>query len=240
MTIAYITYFAIYRLERSCASHPTHDSLLGYTFRKRRATAPPHTDSRMRIKHIILVATLIPAPLLAQGGIGRRPDGSGFGRVGAQRGGMPKFATAKELEKFNAADAVLQDQRKLRLTEVQVAQLTSLRATLFEKNADILARYDSVRRNFKPPASLTDARGPADEASLPSQAEMVQLRDQMLLMMSLGEQLVDRRPEQIAACLALVDDSQRERATKVLDDQTGELRKQIPERPTRDGRAPRR
>ena len=197
----------------------------------------------MRIRQMILLASLLPLPLLAQGGFGgpgRRPGGGGDGRIGGQRGGIPKFATAKELEKFNAADALLQDQRKLRLTEAQTAQLTTLRASLYEKNADLLVRYDSVRRNYRPPASLTDARGPADEGSLPGPEEMALLRDQMLLMMSVGEQLIQRRPEQVAACLALVDDSQRERATKVLDDQTGELRKQIPERPTRDGRPSRR
>lgn len=198
----------------------------------------------MRLTHLVLLAALLPAPLAAQGGMGGVGGGGmrggGGGRLGGQRGGIPKFATAKELEKFNAADAVLQDQRKLKLTEAQVAQLTTLRSQLFEKNADILVRYDSVRRNYKPPAALTDPRGPADEGSMPSPEEMSQLRDQMLLMMSLGEQLLDRRPEQVAACLALVDDSQRERATKVLDDQTSDLRKQIPERPTRDGRGQRR
>ncbi|MBC7841471.1 MAG: hypothetical protein H7099_04135 [Gemmatimonadaceae bacterium] len=200
----------------------------------------------MRLKIVILCAALVPAVLVAQGGMGgmggmggRR--GGGMGQMGPRGGGgLPKFATAKELERFNAADALLLDQKKLKLTEAQVTALTSLRATLYEKNAELLVRYDSVRRNYKPPAALTDTRGPADEASMPSQTEMVALRDQMLLMMSLGEQLMERRPEQVASCLALVDDAQKDRATKVLEDQTDELRKQIPERPSPNGRAPRR
>lgn len=199
----------------------------------------------MRLSHILVVATLLPVGLTAQGGYGgyggpggRR--GGGVQQTGSRNGGIPKFATAKELEKFNAADALLTDQRKLKLSDSQVTQLTSLRASLYEKNADLLVRYDSVRRNFKPPAALTDTRGPVDEASMPGQQEMIQLRDQMLLMMTIGEQLIERRPEQVTACLALVDEAQRERATKVLEDQTNELRKQIPERPSRDGRAPRR
>lgn len=200
----------------------------------------------MRLAHALLIAALLPAPMLAQGGYGGygggpggRRGGGDYGRVG-QRNALPKFGTAKELERFNAADALLQDQRKLKLSEAQVTQLTSLRATLYEKNADILVRYDSVRRDYRPPVALTDPRGPAGEGSLPGQEEMAKLREQMLLMMTLGEQLMDRRGEQVTACLALVDDSQRDRATKVLDDQTSELRKQIPERPTRDGRPPRR
>lgn len=196
----------------------------------------------MRFVNAVLILALLPTPVFAQGGYGGYPGrrgGGDFGRVG-QRQSLPTFATAKELEKFNAADALIQEQRKLKLTEAQITQLTSLRATLYEKNADLLVRYDSVRREYKPPASLSDARGPADPGALPSQEEMAKLRDQMLLMMSIGEQLMERRPDQVATCVALVDDSQRDRATKVLDEQTKELRKQIPERPTRDGRAPRR
>ena len=200
----------------------------------------------MRLRFAVLIASLIPAALLAQGGMGgmggmggRR--GGGMGQMGPRSGGgLPKFATAKELERYNAADALLNDQKKLKLTEPQIAALTALRATLFEKNADLLVRYDSVRRNYKPPAALTDTRGPADPASMPSQTEMVALRDQMLLMMSLGDQLMERRPDQVASCLALVDDSQKDRATKVLEDQTSDLRKQIPERPSPNGRPQRR
>ena len=196
----------------------------------------------MRLRHVILLASLLPASLVAQGGLGgmggRR--GGGMAPMGPRGGGMPKFATAKELERFNAADALLNDQKKLKLTEPQIAQLTTLRASLFEKNADILVRYDSVRRNFKPPAALTDNRGPVDESSMPSQEEMMKLGEQMRAMMTLAEELLARRPEQVAACLAMVDDTQRERATKVLEDQTNELRKQVPERPSRDGRSPRR
>jgi hypothetical protein len=144
----------------------------------------------MRLTHVVLTALLVPAALSAQGGYGGYggPGGrrGGGAPLGPRNGGLPKFATAKDLEKFNAADAVLNDQRRLKLTEAQVAQLTSLRATLYEKNADILVRYDSVRRNFKPPAALTDSRGPVDDASLPGQQEMIALRDQMLLMMTLG------------------------------------------------------
>jgi hypothetical protein len=193
----------------------------------------------MRLAHIALMALLLPAPLLAQGMGGMGGRGGGMGRVGQSRG-LPKFATAKELERFNAADALLNDQRKLKLTEAQVTQLTSLRATLFERNSDLLVRYDSVRKNYNPPVALTDPRGPASEGAMPSPAEMAVLREQMLLMMAVADQLMERRPDNVAACLALVDDSQKERATKVLTEQTEELRKQVPERPKGPGAGPRR
>jgi hypothetical protein len=174
------------------------------------------------------------------GGMGGRRGGMGGPGMGGQRSGMPKFATAKELERFNAAEAVLNDRKKLKLTDQQVEQLTALRATLYEKNADLLVRYDSVRRNFNPPKALTDARGPVDEGSMPSQEELAKLREQMLAMSAIGEQMMQRRPDNMDACLALVDETQKDRARKVLDDQTDDMKKALPLLQSRDGRGGRR
>ena len=157
------------------------------------------------------------------GGMGGRNEG---------RNGLPKFATAKELERFNAADALLNESRKLKLTDTQVEQLTSLRATLFEQNARLLVRYDSVRRDFKVPKAL-DGSPSGASAQPPTREEMMALSDQMKVMMDVADELVARRAEQVTVCLALLDDSQKGRAADVLKDQGGELRKQVPERPRR-------
>ncbi len=195
----------------------------------------------MRLTHALLIAALLPAPLLAQGGYGGMGGMGGRGgmggqRMGGQRAMLPKFATAKELERFNAADAVLNDRKKLKLTDPQVEQLTTLRATLFEKNADLLVRYDSVRRNFNPPKALTEPNGPSDASAMPSQEEMGKLRDQMLAMSAVGEQLLQRRADNMEACLALVDETQKERARRVLDDQTDDMKKVLPQLAARGGR----
>lgn len=170
--------------------------------------------------------------------MGGRGGMGGMGSMGGRndqrsgRSGLPKFATAKELERFNAADAVLNESRKLKLTEAQVAQFTALRATMFEQNARLLVRYDSVRRDFKVPKAL-DGTPSGASAEPPSREEMMALSDQMKVMMDVADELVARRPEQVAACLALLDDSQKGRAADVLKDQSGDLRKQVPERPRR-------
>jgi CHASE3 domain sensor protein len=142
---------------------------------------------------------------------------------------LPKFATAKELERFNAADALLNERRKLRLTDEQVTQLTNLRGTLFERNAGLLVRYDSVRRNFRVPKAL-EPNAPSG-AEPPSPQEMQTLREQMLAMMEIADSLMARRPEQTATVLAVVSDDQKKDAEKELKNQSEDLRKQVPERP---------
>lgn len=187
-------------------------------------------------RHVLLIAVLVPAPLLAQG-MGGMGMGSGVGNrngrydAGLDRGrnALPKFATAKELERFNAADALLGERKKLNLTDEQVAQLTELRAKLFEANADVLVRYDAVRRDYKVPAALEP--NASASAQPPSREELAALGERMRAMAAIGDELMARRPEQVAACLALVDETQKKSATKVLKDQTDDLRKQVPELP---------
>jgi hypothetical protein len=183
----------------------------------------------MRLALALLPVTLLTAPLHAQfGQPGRRPDG-GMQRMG--RNQIPKFATTNELQAFNAAEAVLKDAGKLKLTDDQVTQLTALRGTLYERNADLIARYDSVRRNFKIPKELEyPSQG---SGTMPTQQEMQALGEQMRFMVNITDQLLLRRPEQVAQCLALVDDSQRSRATKVLEEQTDDLKKATPRMPER-------
>lgn len=196
----------------------------------------------MLLARLCLIAALCPAPLLAQGmGMGGM-GGGGMGRDGRYDAGrdrvgrntIPKFATAKELEKFNAADALLTDRRRLQLTDAQVEQLSSLRAKLFESNADLLVRYDAIRRDFKVPAALES--NASASAQPPTREEMSLLGERMRAMAMIADELMARRPEQVAACLELVDDTQRGRATDLLKDQTSELRKQVPELPKARGR----
>lgn len=185
----------------------------------------------MRFLVLVVVLSALPAPLLAQMGpgmMGGRRNDAGMGRVGRPNA-LPKFATTNELQGFNAAEALLKDPRKLKLTEEQTTQLSALRATLYEGNADLMVRYDSVRRNFRIPKELEAPN--MNGGAMPSQEEMAALGEQMRFMMSIAEQLMERRPEQVAACLALVEASQRKGAAKLLDEQTEQLKKAVPTRP---------
>ena len=188
----------------------------------------------MRLTTSLLLLAALSGPAFAQGGFGqgRRPDG-GASQIGRPNA-LPKFATTKELETFNPAEALLKDAQKLKLSEEQTAQIGALRATLYERNADLMVRYDSVRRVYRVPKSL-ESPGQSD-GTLPSQEEMSALGVQMRFMVSIAEQLMARRPEQVALCLALVDDSQRDRARKVIEDQTDDLKKAVPQRPGQRGR----
>jgi hypothetical protein len=185
----------------------------------------------------LLVFVLLPVSVHAQFGQagavpGRRPDG-GASRMGRPNA-IPKFATTNELQSFNAADALLKESKKLKLTEEQTTALTALRATLYERNADLMVRYDSVRRVYKVPKELEN---PAQAGgAMPSQEELAALGVQMRFMVSIAEQLMERRPEQVTQCLALVDESQRDRARKVLEDQTDDMKKAVPQRPRQDRR----
>lgn len=188
----------------------------------------------MRLPVTLSLILLCPCAVVAQGGMGGmgrggRPDG-GMQSIG-RANTMPKFATAKELERFNAGEALLNEQRKLKLTDEQVAQLTSLRNKLYEENGDVLVRYNAVRRNFKLPPSLDGTRAPSANDQLPPADELAALSAQMQSMMTIADDLFVRRPAQVASCLAVMDDSQRERATRILKDQSDDMRKQVPERP---------
>lgn len=191
----------------------------------------------MRLSSVVALIAILPTSLVAQGyggglggglgGRGNRPDYS----LGQQsnRNQIPKFATAKELERFNAADALLNEQRKLKLTDEQVTQLTALRATLFEKNADVLVRYDALRRDFVIPKALEN--NPPSSAVPPTREELAALGQRMRAMIDVFEELKARRPQQDSLVLAVVEASQKERASKALRDQMDDLRKQVPEKP---------
>lgn len=149
-----------------------------------------------------------------------------------RRAGLPKFATAKELERYNAAEALFNETRKLKLTEAQMTSLGTLRANFYEQNARVLIRYDSVRRNFRvPPALDATKQNAASSAPPPTQEEMQVLSEQMRAMMTIADELMANRPAQIILCLNALDEGQRDQARKVMDDQTKDLRKQVPPLP---------
>ena len=120
----------------------------------------------MRKVLIIAALTMCAAPAMAQfpgGGMGGGMGGMGGGRGGmggmGGRGGMQpgaraqnmKFPSAKTLQKYNPADLLLDEHKKLKLTDDQQTQLKTIRQQIYERNAAILARYDSAQKNFTPP-----------------------------------------------------------------------------------------
>jgi hypothetical protein len=70
-----------------------------------------------------------------------------------------KFPPAKTLQEYNPAALLLDKHKKLKLTDVQQEQLKTLRLQIFERNAEVLARYDSLQREYKPPKGAGQSAG---------------------------------------------------------------------------------
>ena len=56
--------------------------------------------------------------------------------------------------------------------------------------------------------------------------------EQMRVMTDVGQALIERRPQDAEDGLLILDESQRERGRKILDEQTKDLKKRIPFVPT--------
>lgn len=175
---------------------------------------------------LMLTPALLTAQMGGMGGMGggRRGDsGMGGGRNGEMMGSGnrpdQKLATAKEIEKLNPAALLIDKRKKLSLTDSQVTALHALEMKIYERNGDLLARYDSVRQAMAPaPKSSDDAT--------PQQSADRQLA--MQVMRKTLEQLMDRRRTDIAETLELVPENAKKKAAGLLDDQDQDLGKLMP------------
>lgn len=168
-------------------------------------------------------------------GGGGRGGGMGGGRGGIMRGGNArepnlKFPSAKTVEKYNPATLLLDKRRKLSLTDAQVAQMKELRQRIFERNATLLARYDSMQRDFRPPrmsARQGGAQGGASDPAADSTRRLAML--QMRQLRSLGDSLVARRRTDVRDVSdVLADDTQRIRAADFLVEQDANFSDEFP------------
>ena len=176
----------------------------------------------LKLAALVLIAA--PTVLLAQrgmggmGGGGRRNGGMG-GNNGGNRS-APKFPVAKDLEKLNPAALLVDKRKKLSLTDSQVAPLKTLELKIYERNGALLAQYDSVRKDYRPPSG--QATTAADDKA---QADAIA---QMRMMRSILDQLIDRRRADVQEALSLVPEEQKKKAAEFLDKQDKEFLEQIP------------
>jgi hypothetical protein len=182
---------------------------------------------------VLSVATVLlmltPALGLAQmGGMGGgRGMGAGGGMGGGRNGEVmgagsrpdQKLATAKEIEKLNPAALLIDKRKKLSLSDSSVAALRTLEMKIYERNSDLLARYDSVRQTIAPAAKSSDE--PTAQQSADRQLGMQVMRKTL-------EQLMDRRHADIGETLDLVPENAKKKAAGLLDDQDEELGKLMP------------
>jgi len=197
---------------------------------------------------VVLVALLLVAQSATaqmgggMGGGGRRGGMGGRGGMG-NRGSMErgnrtqnmKFPSAKTLEKYNPAALMLDKHKKLKLDDAQQGRLKEMRVQIFERNAMLLGRYDSLQRDFRPPQlGLRGNEGPSPAADSARRVSMMQMRQLRLLV----DSLQDRRRNDVQRVLTvLVDDTQRKKAAELLDKQDIKFGGEFPAPPAQRGPA---
>src|SRR5258708_36260352 len=147
----------------------------------------------MRVRLLSLaVMLLVPSLAAAQGGGmggmggGRRRGGGMGGNEGGREAAPPKFPEAKDLQNYNPAAYLIDKRKKLSLADSQVAALKSLEGRIFERNAPLLVRYDSLRREYHPAARDANA-APATAPDSTRFAATMQVRSMRALLDSLSE-----------------------------------------------------
>ena len=162
------------------------------------------------------------------GGMGR--GGLGGGRRGGgsnmDREQEIKFPSASDLQKLNPAALIVDKRKKVSLDDGQVTALTAIRSKIYERNADVLARYDSIRKDYKPPkAQDRDRTGSTSETDSVRVASLNQMRTLRQLLDTLSA----RRTADVRDVLDfLTDDKQHRAAVELLNEQDRDFTDKLP------------
>jgi hypothetical protein len=185
---------------------------------------------RVRLTPSLLLLAALPVLALAQPGRGGRGRGDSKTDKYAPTNDLPKYPAAVELQKFNPAVFLIDQRKKLALSDSQVAVLHGLQSRIYERNADFLARYDSVQRIYKP-------ENANDASSLKADSVRMRSLQQTLVMNAALDSLMTRRQDDDLDALALIaDDKQKKKAAELLDKRDAEFAKLLPAGAPRGGR----
>ena len=177
---------------------------------------------RVRFAPALLVLAMLPSLALAQGGGGGRGQGGGRGDKYIQTNDMPKYPAAAELQKYNPVVFLIDQRKKMPLSDSQVTVLRGLQARIYERNADLLARYDSVQRIYKP-------ENANDASNLKADSLRTRSLQQTLVMNGVLDSLMTRRQNDDLDALALIaDDNAKKKAADLLDKQDADFAKLMP------------
>lgn len=184
----------------------------------------------MRVRLALIVGGLVILPSLALAQPGRAPrQGSGSKPDKyAPTNDLPTYPSAVELQKFNPVALLIDQRKKVALTDSQVAVLRPLLLKIYERNGDLMARYDSVQRIYNP-LNANDA------SSLKGDSTRTRALQQTIVMNAVFDTLMTRRQSDDGDALALIpDEKQKKKAAELLDKQDENFAKLFPE-----GAAPR-
>lgn len=155
--------------------------------------------------------------------------GAGGARGGVRRPNLEaaRFPSASELRRFNPAALLVDEKKKLALSDAQITLLTILKQTIVDRNAAFMAHYDSLERAYKP-----------DPVPPPYGRDKDEL-NQAKHLRALIDSLQVRRLLDVADAIAVVtDDNARLVAAQFLMKQEAEFRAKLPQPPPRDYLAP--
>lgn len=186
---------------------------------------------RVRFAKALLVLAVLPTLALAQGGRGGRGSrGDDKGDKYAPTNDLPKYPAAAELQKYNPVVLLIDQRKKISLSDSQVTLLRPMQSAIYERNADLLARYDSVQRLYKP-------ENANDASNLRADSIRTRALQQTLIMNGVLDSLMTRRQNDDLDALALIaDDKQKKKAAELLDKQDADFAKLMPAGAPRGGR----
>jgi hypothetical protein len=177
---------------------------------------------RARFTAVGFLLAAVPSLALAQPGRAPRPGSDGKPDKYAATNDLPTYPAAVELQKFNPVALLIDQREKASLTDSQVTVLRALRSKVYERNGDLIARYDSVQRIYKP-INANDA------SSMKADSVRTRALQQGLVMNAVFDTLMTRRGVDDADALALIaDDKQKKKAAEILDKQDANFVKLMP------------
>jgi hypothetical protein len=135
---------------------------------------------------------------------------------------MAKYPAAAELQKYNPVVVLIDQRKKLSLSDSLVAVLRELRGRIYERNGDLLGSYDSVQKLYKP-ENANDASSPAADSA------RVRALGQTQFMNAILDSLMQRRQADDLDALALIPDAKEKKdAAEMLDKQDADFAKLMP------------
>jgi hypothetical protein len=175
-----------------------------------------------------------------RGGMG----GMGRGGRGGRDGGMGRGAdnlqlpSAGDLKKFNPGALIVDKRKKLELVDAQVKTIEAVRDRFNEKTAPILARYDSLRKEFRLPRA--GRRDPNAEPDAVTDSARVAAMGQLRIIRANLDSITARRSAAIIEILDfLTEPKQHAGAAELLNEQDTGFEEKMP-RALMEGRGDRR
>jgi len=183
---------------------------------------------RHRTVALALALVLVVPPSVSQAQRGRGMNGSGGrGEMMSRSLDAARFPSASQLRRFNPAELLAGDKKKLMLSDLQVASLSTLKQTINDRNAEFLARYDTLEKAYKP-----------DPVPPPYGRDKAELNQAKVLRAMLDTVQVRRLLDIADAMSVVTDDKSRLLAAQLLMKQEADFRTLLPAPPARDYLAP--